>query len=52
MNIEWIRLNLLVMTMAIAFYFKGGDLVIVYDLSENKKKKNMFTCGFDMIFPM
>ena len=24
--------------MAIAFYFKGGDLVIVYDLSENKKK--------------
>ena len=22
--------------MAIAFYFKGGDLVIVYDLSENK----------------
>ena len=38
MNIEWIRLNLLVMTMAIAFYFKGGDLVIVYDLSENKKK--------------
>ena len=36
MNIEWIRLNLLV--MAIALYFKGGDLVIVYDLSENKKK--------------
>ena len=42
MNIEWIRLNLLVMTMAIAFYFKGGDLVIVYDLSENKKKKYVY----------
>ena len=36
--------------MAIAFCLKGVDLVeIVFDLCLRTK---MFTCGFDMIFPI